>query len=152
MRRWYSAPAVLEPYGPEVIDLTPGTPRFDLLPSVSARLPADRRGWPPLRGLPELQAAVAAKLLADNGLAVSPGEEVLITAGGLGAANIAIDAFVSRGEPVVLLDPTAPLYPLLLGARRARLRWLPDRLTPDTRFPDPPHFELRRLQRWRARI
>ena len=32
-----------------------------------------------------------------------------------------------------------------------RLGRLPARLLLDTRFPDPPHFEQRRLQRWRAR-
>ena len=29
---------------------------------------------------------------------------------------------------------------------------LPERLTLDARFPDPPHFEQKRLRRWRARV
>jgi hypothetical protein len=33
----------------------------------------------------------------------------------------------------------------------ARIPRLPERLLLDCRFPDPPHFEYRRLQRWRAR-
>ncbi len=117
--------ANLEVQGSDVIDLSPGHPCFDLLPSASTKLPADRRGWPPFPGLPELRAAVAEKLLTENGLAFNPSGEVLITAGVLGAVQTVLDAFVNRGDRVVLLDPTSPLYSLLAGARQARIRWLP---------------------------
>src|SRR5262245_22444925 len=83
---------------PDVIDLTAGSPRFDLLPSSTTRMPADRRGWPCVHGLPELRGAVAARLLEEDGLSVSPAEEVLITAGALGAVQIILDAFVDRGD------------------------------------------------------
>ena len=33
----------------------------------------------------------------------------------------------------------------------SHLPW-PGRLAPDTRFPNPPHFEQRRMQRWRSRV
>src|SRR5262245_35573934 len=99
---------------PDVIDLALGAPRFDLGLSSTTRLPAERRGWPEPAGLPELRGAVAAKLLADNRLAVSPAEEVLITSGALGAVATILDAFVNRGDAVALLDPVSPLYPLLL--------------------------------------
>jgi aspartate/methionine/tyrosine aminotransferase len=117
--------ALLQPHGADVIDLALGTPRFDLVPSGSTKLPADRRGWPSPWGLPELRAAVAARLLADHGVAVSPGDEVLITHGAAGAFSVALDSFVNPGHRVVLFDPTSPLYPLLLHQRRARLRWVP---------------------------
>lgn len=116
--------AALEPQAPEVIDLGQGSPRFDLLASGSTKLPADRRGWPPAGGLPELRTAVAEKLLTDNRLAFGPAEEVLITTGALGAAQTVFDAFVNRGDRVVLFDPTSPLYPLLARTRGARLCWL----------------------------
>ncbi len=119
-----AAAGFLQRHGPDVLDLALGTPRFDLAPSTSTKLPADRRGWPPVAGLPELRAAVAAKLLADNCLAVNPDDEILITAGALGAVSTALDAFVNPGDGVVLLDPTSPLYPLLARTRGARLRWL----------------------------
>src|SRR6266540_7266998 len=32
--------------GPDAIDLSLGSPRFDIVPSASTKLPADRRGWP----------------------------------------------------------------------------------------------------------
>jgi aspartate/methionine/tyrosine aminotransferase len=118
------AAEALAPQGPEVVDLTQGAPHFDLLPSGSTKLPADRRGWPPPGGLPELRAAVAEKLLGDNRLAFSPGDEVLITAGALGAVGVVLDAFVNRGDGVVLPAPVSPLYPLAVHTRGARVRWL----------------------------
>src|SRR5437879_2091118 len=111
-------------HGPDAIDLALGAPRFDLVSSGSTKLPADRRGWPPPWGLPELREAVAEKLLADHRLAVSPTDEVLITHGAAGAFSLALDTFVNRGDRVVLFDPTSPLYVLSLRHRRARIRWL----------------------------
>lgn len=116
--------AALGPTAADAIDLSQGTTRFDLLPSATSKLPADRRGWPPVAGLPELRQAVAAKLLTDNGLAFAPDGEVLITAGALGAAHTALDAYVNAGDRVVLADPCSPLYPLAVRTRRARVRWL----------------------------
>src|SRR5262249_25157405 len=118
------AAALLEPPGPDVLDLSQGAPRFDLAPSGSTKLPADRRGWPPAQGLPELRAAVAERLLAESGLAVNPGDEVLITHGAAGAFGVVLDAFVNTNDAVVLFDPTSPLFSPALRARRARVRWV----------------------------
>ncbi len=115
----------LEIYGPDAIDLAQGAPRFDLVPSLSSKLPADRRGWPHAWGAPELREAVAEKLHAEHALAVSPADEVLITHGATGAFTIALDSFVNAGSRVVLFDPTSPLYALTLRQRRARIRWIP---------------------------
>ncbi len=115
---------VLAPAAADVIDLAQGSPRFDLLPSGTNKLPADRRGWPPVAGLPELRQAVAAKLLSDNNVAVDAAGEVLITAGGLGALHTALDAFVNAGDRVVVADPTSPIYPLAIRTRRAKISWL----------------------------
>lgn len=119
------AAAFWELNGPDLIDLAQGTPRFDLVPSGSTKLPADRRGWPPPWGLPELRETVAEKLLAEQQLAVSPNDEVLITHGVAGALSVVLDAFVNAGDRVVLFDPTSPLYPFTLRQRRARIRWIP---------------------------
>jgi aspartate/methionine/tyrosine aminotransferase len=118
----------LEAPGADVIDLSLAAPRFDLVPSGSTKLPADRRGYPPPSGLPELRAAVAEKLLAEHSLAASPGDEVLITHGAAGAFSVVLDTFVNPGDAVVLFDPSSPLYPLTLRQRRARVRWLPSRV------------------------
>jgi aspartate/methionine/tyrosine aminotransferase len=120
-----AAAALLEPHPADVIDLSAGAPRFDLAPSGSTKLPADRRGWPPPWGLPELRTAVAENLMAERRLACSSADEVLITHGAAGAFSVALDAFLNPGARVVLFDPTSPLYPLALRPRRARIRWVP---------------------------
>lgn len=128
---------LMEQIAPEVIDLTPGAPRFDLTPSGGSKLPADRRGWPAAGGLADLRAAVAEKLLADNRLAFNPAEEVLITDGALGAVHVALEAFVNPGDRVVLMDPSSPLHSLAARGRGARVHFLPT-WTEDgrTRFHD----------------
>jgi len=116
--------ALLEQLPPDAIDLSLGSPRLELTAPSVPRLLADRRGWPPPWGLPELRAAVAERLLTDNQVAVSPADEVLITPGAAGAFHTVLDTFVNRGDHVVLFDPTSPLFPLALRARRVRIRWL----------------------------
>jgi aspartate/methionine/tyrosine aminotransferase len=117
--------AFQDPQGPDGINLALPAPHFDLLSSGSTKLPADRRGWPPPWGLPELREVVAEKLRVENHLAVSPLDEVLITHGVTGGFSVALDAFVNRGDRVVLFDPTSPLYPFALKPRRVRIRWVP---------------------------
>src|SRR5262249_29656659 len=95
----------LRPVADDVIHLGQGAPHFDRTPTASTKLPADRRGWPPVAGLPELRAAVAEHLRVEGQLAFDPGTEVLITAGALGAVHTALDAFVNAGDRVVLFDP-----------------------------------------------
>jgi aspartate/methionine/tyrosine aminotransferase len=110
---------------PDVIDLALGAPCFDLLPSGTTKLPADRRGCPPEGGLPELRQAVADYLHAAGGPEVQPGSDVLITPGVTGAFDIALDALVNPGDRVVLFDPTSPLYRHALAQLRVRVRTLP---------------------------
>ena len=76
------------PRRPEVIDLTQSSPRFDLAPSGLTRLPAERRGYPPPWGLPELRQA-----LIDQKF-VRASDEALITHGAAGALGTAFDAFL----------------------------------------------------------
>ncbi len=116
---------LLDRHGPDVLDLSEGTPRFDLLPSGGNKLPAGLRGWPTVGGISELRAAVADKLRNDNGLAFDAANEILITTGVYGAVQIVFDAFVNRGDRVVLFDPCSPLYALAARTREARLHWLP---------------------------
>jgi aminotransferase len=115
----------LQRRGPDVIDLSEGTPRFDLLPSGTTKLPAERRGWPSAGGLPELRAAVADKLLDDNCLTFDAHKEIHITQGVHGAVQLVFDALVNRGDRVVLFDPSSPLYSLAARTRQARIHWLP---------------------------
>jgi aspartate/methionine/tyrosine aminotransferase len=119
------AAGVLEAHGPDAVDLALGAPQFDLVPSASTKLPVDRRGWPPLRGLPELCEAVALKLHREQQIAVDPSEEVLITPGAAGAFSVVLDAVLNPGSRAVLFDPSSPLYSMMLRQRQARIRWIP---------------------------
>jgi aspartate/methionine/tyrosine aminotransferase len=115
------AASLLERHGPEVIDLGRGAPEAE---RITSRPEASTRGWPAVGGLQELRAAIAQKLLADNCLACDPATEVIVTAGALGAVHAAFDAFLNRGDRVVLLDPTSPLYPPAIRTHGGRVRWL----------------------------
>jgi aspartate/methionine/tyrosine aminotransferase len=114
-----------QPPGSDAIDLATAAPHFDLVPSGSTKLPADRRDVPPVGGSPELKDAVADKLHADHGLTLQPAHEVLITAGVTGAFNLALDALTNHGDRVVLFGPASPMYRLALEQRRLRIRWVP---------------------------
>jgi aspartate/methionine/tyrosine aminotransferase len=109
----------------DLIDLATCVPCFDVVPSGSAKLPADRRGMPPPAGLPELLQIVAEKLHADHELDFEVPGEVLITPGVSGAFGLVLDALLNPGGRVVLFDPAAPLYRLAIAQRRGRVRWVP---------------------------
>jgi aspartate/methionine/tyrosine aminotransferase len=113
-----------ESAGPDVIDLATASPGFDLTPSGSTKLPADRRGLPPIGGMPELREVVTEKRRTDLGVDL-PDDEVLITPGVAGGLSIALDTFLNPRDRVVLLDPSSPLHALMLRQRRARIRWVP---------------------------
>jgi aspartate/methionine/tyrosine aminotransferase len=115
---------LLRLHEPDGIDLACGTPRFELAPTAATRLPADRRGYPPAWGLPELRSVVADRLWTEHQVRARAADEVLITAGAAGGLAHALDTLVNPGHPVVLFDPCSPLYPLALRQRRARLRWV----------------------------
>jgi aspartate/methionine/tyrosine aminotransferase len=114
----------LEMPAPDGIDLAQASPRFDLVPSATTWLPAERRGLPAPGGLAELRDAVARHLAAEQALTVRGQEEVVITAGAAGAFAAAVDALVNPGDHVALFDPTALLYPLMLRQRGADIRWI----------------------------
>lgn len=116
--------ALLDGRVADAIDLSAGEPRFDIVPSISSKLPADRRGTPPLWGLVELREAVAALLHAEHDLPVDPTSELLVTQGVAGAFNLAVDTFLNRGDRVILFAPASPLFSYVLRQRRARIRWL----------------------------
>lgn len=99
----------------DVIDLS--TPRCDSA-CAPTRVALDEEPSAQPWGLPELRQAVAEQLDVD------PAEEVLVTAGAAGALRIILDALVDRDDPVVLFDPSSPLFGLSVRRHRARLRWL----------------------------
>ncbi len=70
-------------------------------------------GWnqyPPMLGLPELRAAVAAHYAHHQGVALDPEREVLITSGATEAIAGALLALIEPGDEVVLFQPMYDAY------------------------------------------
>jgi aspartate/methionine/tyrosine aminotransferase len=108
---------------PDAINLALGSPPCEL-PLPAIRGLADRRPTPAWGDI-DLRTELATQMHLDHGVEYDPADEVLITHGATGAFAAAIDAFVNPGDPVVLFDPTAPIFPVGLAHRRARVRWVP---------------------------
>lgn len=109
---------------PGAIDLAGGAPRWPVPAAAAVRESADAHSYPPPAGLPELRRAVAEYLEAVHGHDRVDADGVLVTHGAAGAFAVAADALVNPGDAVVLFEPCSPLFPLMLKARRARLRWV----------------------------
>ena len=56
-------------------------------------------------GLPELRAALAAKMKRDSGLSYDPEGEIVVTSGATGAFYVAAQALLEAGDEVVLFEP-----------------------------------------------
>lgn len=56
-------------------------------------------------GLPELRAALAAKMKRDSGLSYDPEGEIVVTSGATGAFYVAAQALLEPGDEVVLFEP-----------------------------------------------
>lgn len=104
----------LEGDGASLVSLVRGEPDF-ATPSRICRAAIDaiERGkthYPPNKGLPELCTAVAEKLALENGLAVDPATDVLITTGATMGLYLAMMATVNPGDEVLLPDPIYDAY------------------------------------------
>ena len=106
----------------------------DLLAAAAAALMDQRNQYPPLTGVPELRAAVAAANARFYGLDVDPATEVVVTSGATEAITAALAALLDPGDEVVLIEPLYDTYlptVKLLGAVPRLVRLLP----PDWALP-----------------
>lgn len=108
---------------PGCVRLEVGEPDFDTPTHiVEAAQRAARDGktrYAPNAGLPQLRAGVAEKLAARNGYGARP-EQVVVTAGGVGALFSTLLALLEPGDEVLLPDPAWPDFRMiahLVGAR-----------------------------------
>lgn len=119
------------------VNLGQGFPNFDgpgFVKEAAARAIADGRGqYARMSGLPELNAAIAARFARDTGLAVDPDAEVTVTAGCTEAIAAAMLGLVNPGDEVVLFQPFYDSYPAALAMAGAVPRAVTLR---------PPRFEL----------
>ena len=66
--------------------------------------------YPPMRGLPELRAAVAGHYARVQDLALDPDSEIIVTSGATEALAAAFTALISPGDEVVLFQPLYDAY------------------------------------------
>lgn len=64
----------------------------------------------PTAGLPDLRAAITHKLSRDNGWPPTPAEQVVVTAGGVGALFAAYRTILDDGDEVLVPDPGWPNF------------------------------------------
>ncbi len=96
--------------GHDVIDLGQSSPHHVTPPHiVQAGINALNRGLTNIsssRGLPELRQAMAEKLATHNGRDVDPDGDILVTPGSKMGLYSAINAYIERGDEVLVIEPT----------------------------------------------
>jgi aspartate aminotransferase len=100
--------------GVDVASLAAGEPDFDtpnfIKDAAKAALDAGFTKYTPTGGIPELKAAIAAKLEKENKLTYSP-EQVLVSCGAKHSLYNIFQALLSPGEEVVIFAPYWVSYP-----------------------------------------
>jgi methionine aminotransferase len=96
------------------INLSQGYPDFHAEPALfDATLRAMRDGrnqYPPMIGMPELRAGIAAKVRALYGVDYHADSEITVTAGATQGLFTAIAAFVGAGDEVIVFAPSYDSY------------------------------------------
>ncbi|MFO1428137.1 MAG: methionine aminotransferase [Steroidobacteraceae bacterium] len=100
---------------------------------VTEAMAAGRHQYAPGDGLPELRAAIAAKLQSCYAIAVDPLEEITVTCGGTEALFSTIMAAVGPGDEVIAFDPAYDSYEPAVRLAGGRCLRLP---------LSPPHFRI----------
>lgn len=100
--------------GEEVYGLAGGEPEVDtpehIKAAAIAAITAGKTKYTPSAGIPELREALAAKLIADNGLEYEA-KQISVTAGAKMACYNAILAMVEEGDEVIIPTPYWVSYP-----------------------------------------
>ena len=95
----------LKASGQNIVGLQVGDPDFGTPPAVlDVAFKAMQDGlthYGPSRGYPDLRAAVASKLIRDEGVSYDPASEILITHGGIHAYYLAMQSVLNPGDDVL---------------------------------------------------
>jgi aspartate/methionine/tyrosine aminotransferase len=106
-----------------VLHLEVGEPDFQTpghIVEAAARAAAEGyTKYTPNRGLPSVVEAICEKLARRNGIVVEP-DQVVVTAGAVGAIMGALIALVEPGEEILLPDPGWPNYEMMAAVIGAR--------------------------------
>ncbi|MEJ6023299.1 pyridoxal phosphate-dependent aminotransferase [Ramlibacter sp. PS4R-6] len=120
------------------VNLGQGFPDFDcdpkLVQAVTDAMSHGLNQYPPMAGIPQLRAAVAAKIETMYGHTYDPGDEVTITAGATQAIITAVLAIVRPGDEVIVLEPCYDSYVPNIELAGGTVVRVP--LTPGTFRPD----------------
>jgi L-glutamine---4-(methylsulfanyl)-2-oxobutanoate aminotransferase len=126
-----AAAAARELPGPRLIDLGRGNPDLPPPPVALDALRAaldethGMHGYPPFQGRAELREAIAARYLADHGVALDPDREIAVVPGTKTAIMLAVLACAGAGDAVALPDPGYPDYLSAVAFAGARTVALP---------------------------
>ena len=82
----------------------------DVIAAAAAALHDGRHQYPPLTGVPELRAAVAAANARFYGLDTDPATEIVVTSGATEAITASLMALLNPGDEVVLIEPLYDTY------------------------------------------
>jgi len=82
----------------------------DVIQAAADALLDQRNQYPPLTGLPELKAAVAAANRRFYGLAIDAAQGVVVTSGATEAITACLMALIDPGDEVVLIEPLYDTY------------------------------------------
>ena len=120
------------------VNLGQGFPDFDcdprLVQAVTDAMTGGLNQYPPMPGIPQLRAAVAAKIETMYGRSYDPADEVTITAGATQAIITAVLAIVRPGDEVIVLEPCYDSYVPnieLAGGTVVRVPLVPHSFRPD---------------------
>ena len=116
------------------INLGQGFPDTDgpaeLLEAAVTAIRSGANQYPPVRGVPELRAAIAEHQRRHYGLEPDPDSEIVVTAGATEALTATVIALCSPGDEVIVLEPFYDSYAAAIAMAGAVRRVVP------LRWPD----------------
>lgn len=128
--------AELRAQGESILDLNGGEPDFDTPGHITAEgtqaLDGGFTHYTPSRGLPDLLAAIADKLLKDNGLVVDPARQVIVTPSAKHALFLSVMTLLGPGDELLIPTPSWVSYPAMARLAGADPVFAP--LSADTGF------------------
>jgi len=133
----------LKASGKNIVGLQVGDPDFGTHPAIAdAAFKAMQDGlthYGPSRGYPDLRAAVANKLIRDEGVTYDPASEILITHGGIHAYYLAMQSILNPGDDVLIPDPSWATHSNMAIMLRGNVIRIPAPADAERGFI--PHFE-----------
>ncbi len=98
----------------DAVNLSQGFPNFGtpdaLIERVTHHMKAGRNQYPPMPGVRRLKEGLSDKIEGLYGARFDPDSEITITAGATQAIQMSINAFIHKGDEVILFEPAYDVY------------------------------------------